>query len=132
MRKEKVYIVVSHKHVLKTPAKKGREPVWEVAEHVEFVNQLRNKHLTTASAIGDYINRKMERGARHGMGDYDKFEDYIMVKYAKEMAELDAAYKASQVPSTRVDVEPEVEDPNIVVDTFGNKRERTVFDKETT
>lgn len=123
MKKEKVFIVVSHKHILKTPGAKGREPVWDLSETVEFVNQLRNKHLTISSAIGDYINRKMEKGERHGMGDYDKFEEYVRSKYAKEMAELDKAYRAEQV------VVEEVASPEVFADEFGNLRARTVFDK---
>lgn len=123
MKKEKVYIVVSHKHVLKTPAKGNREPVWEVSESVEFVSQLRNKHLTTSSAIGDYINRKMEKGERHGMGDYDKFETYVRSKYEKEMAELDNAYRADVI----FDVTPPEQE--VFSDQFGNIRARTVFDK---
>lgn len=126
MKKEKVYIVVSHKHTLKTPGSKHREPTWEVAETVEFVNQLRNKHHTTSSAIGDYINRKMLTGARHGMADYTQFENYVRTKYEKEMKELDKAYRADQVV---------VDTPNqqeVFSDEFGNIRARTVFDKPVT
>ncbi len=126
MKKEKVYIVVSHKHVLKTPGSKNREPVWDLAETVEFVNQLRNKHLTMSSAIGDYINRKMEKGERYGMGDYDKFEEYIRSKYAKEIAQLDAAYREQVI----FDVTPPEQD--LITDKFGNLRLRTVFDNTTT
>lgn len=93
MKQEKVFIVVSHKHVLKGPAKKGSKAQWDLKESVEFVSQLRKRHLTMSSAIGDYINRKMESGARYGMGDYDKFESYIRSKYGKEMSELDAVYR---------------------------------------
>jgi hypothetical protein len=125
MKKEKVFIVVSHKHVLKTPGSRTTQPVWGLEEVIEFVNQLRNKHLTTSSAIGDYINRKMEKGERHGMGDYDKFEEYVRSKYAKEMAQLDAAYRSEQVV---VEQAPEQE---VFADEFGNLRARTVFDKTT-
>jgi hypothetical protein len=124
MRKENVYIVVSHKHVLKTPGTKHKEPVWEVAESIEFVSQLRTKHLTMSSAIGDYINRKMQKGERHGMGDYDTFENYVRSKYEKEMAELDKAYRAEQVVFDLTPPEQEV-----FSDEFGNIRARTVFDK---
>ena len=123
MIKEKVFIVVSHKHTPKAgskPSNKQRQVEWEVAESVEFVNQLRNRHLTTSSAVGDYINKKMITGARHGMGEYDKFERYIRTKYEKQMAELDAAYRSQQVVT-----EPEQE---VFSDEFGNIRARTVFD----
>jgi len=126
MKKEKVYIVISHKHMLKTPGKKGIEPQWEVAETVEFVNQLRHRHLSMSSAIGDYINRKMESGARVGMGDYDKFEEYVRSKYTKEMAQLDAAYRVEQVTRKQDNVD---NSPVLVSDEFGNLRARTVFDK---
>lgn len=122
MKKEKVFIVISHKHVLKTPGSKHQEPVWEVAETVEFVSQLRNKHQTTSSAIGDYINRKMISGARVGMGDYDKFETYVRSKYEKEMRELDKAYQSDQV------VVENTVSPEVFADEFGNLRARTVFD----
>jgi len=126
MKKEQVYIVVSHKHVLKTPGTKHREPQWSVAETVEFVNKLRNKHHTTSSAIGDYINQKMLTGARHGMTDYDQFENYIRTKYTKEMKALDNAYRADQVV---IDVPNQQE---VFSDEFGNIRTRTVFDKPVT
>lgn len=128
MRKEKVYIVISHKHILKSPARKGVEAKWEVAETVEFVSQLRNKHLTTSSAIGDYLNRRMESGSRVGMGDYDKFETYVRSKYEKEMSQLDNHYRSEQVAANVV--EAAVDDsPEVFADEFGNLRTRTVFDK---
>jgi hypothetical protein len=121
MSKEKVFIVLSHKNSLKRDPKtgKGMADQWEVSETVEFVNQIRNKHTSTASAIGDYLNKKMIIGSRYGVTDYDKFEEYIRNKYAKQMAQLDAVYREQQV----VD-----ESPEVFVDQFGNVRARTVFD----
>ena len=118
MSKEKVFIVVSHKRSLK--AKSRTE--WEVAESVEFVNNLRNKHITMSSAIGDYINRKMISGTSTGMGDYDKFEEYLRGKYSKQMGELDKAYETNRAP--------EVVKAEIITDQFGNDRPKTVFDYE--
>jgi len=118
MKKEKVYIVVSHKHNIKKGSRTGE---WEVSEKVEFVNQLRNRHYTMSSAIGDYINRKMITGARHGMDDYDKFEHYIREKYPKEIGQLDAAYREQQVVVEQ--------SPEVFADQFGNVRARTVFDQ---
>ena len=126
MKKEKVYIVISHKHVLKTPGTADKEPVWDVSESIEFVSKLRDKHLTMSSAIGDYINRKMEKGARHGMGDYDKFDEYVRTKYADKMAELDKAFQNDQVI---FDVTPLGIYDEEIEDQFGNLRLRTVFDK---
>jgi hypothetical protein len=122
MRKEKVYIVASHKHILKKDPRTGRTLVgqWEVSEVVEFVNQLRDKHKTSATAIGDYINRTMLTGERHGMGDYSTFENYIRSKYAKQLEELDVAYGQARI------VEPVVEDT--ITDEHGNTRSKTVFD----
>ncbi|HEY6436758.1 MAG TPA: hypothetical protein VIY47_09210 [Ignavibacteriaceae bacterium] len=121
MSKEKVFIVLSHKHQLKKGARpvKGDNSNWEVVEQVEFVNQIRNKHISMSSAIADYINRKMITGDRYGMKDYQTFEDYARKKYEKQMAELDNAYKADQIKE---------ESPEVFVDQFGNVREKTVFD----
>lgn len=121
MKKEKVFIIITHLNSLKRDPKtgKGLADQWEVAEHVEFVNQVRSKHTSTASAIGDYINRKMITGARHGITEYAAYEDYIRKKYPKQMAELDAAYREQQVKDTS---------PEVFVDKFGTVRPRTVFD----
>lgn len=124
MKKEKVFIIISHKNSLKPKLRfrTGTSEDWEITETVEFVNEVRKRHTSTSSAIGDYINRKMVTGARYGMTDYDKYEDYIRTKYPKQMAELDAAYKPSQ------EVIEEKSSPEIFVDPFGNVRAKTVFD----
>lgn len=121
MSKEKVYIVLSHKHSLKKDPRTGKcmKDQWEVSESVEFVSQLKNKHTTMSSAVGDYTNRKMLSGSRVGMGDYDQFEGYVRGKYPKQMAELDAAYRTESVSA------PETE---LFADAFGNVRAKTVFD----
>lgn len=117
MAKENVFIVVSHKHSLK----KGTKDQWETSETVEFVNQLRNRHTSTSTAIGDYLNKKMISGTRYGMTDYDKFEDYIRTKYPKQMKELDEVYRKNRQ-------EEEVIETPVFVDSFGNVRAKTVFD----
>lgn len=116
MSKEKVFIVLTHKNSLKPKS----QTEWEVTETVEFVSQLRKKHIDYASVIGDYINRKMFTGSRYGMGEYSKFEEYIETKYPKQLAELNAAYRPEQVAP-----EPKQE---VFADEFGNIRARTVFD----
>jgi hypothetical protein len=117
MAKEKVFIVVTHKHSLK----KGTKDQWETAEQVEFVNQLRNRHTSMSTAVADYINKKMLSGTRYGITDYEAFIEYIRKKYPKQMAELDAMYGQNQA------VEEKVETP-VFVDQFGNVRAKTVFD----
>lgn len=122
MKKEKVFVVLSHKHSLKHKHAKNEDPNnWQVTETVEFVNQVRDRHISMSSAIGDYINREMITGAAKGITDYDKFEDYVRTKYAKEMAELDAAYRSDQIPKT-------IESTEMYSDQFGNIRTKTVFD----
>lgn len=119
MRKEKVFIVLSHKNSLK----RGSRTEWEVAETVEFVNQLRDRHHTTSSAVADYLDRKVLYGARFGFDDYQKFDTYIRTKYAKQMDELDEAYEQN----IKTEVVEKVE-TDLVFDDFGNLRPRTVFD----
>jgi len=122
--KEKVFIVLSHKNQLSRGSHPGRGKNgtvnWEVAEQVEFVNKLKERHITTGSVIGDYINRTMIKGERHGMTEYSVFEEYVRKKYKKQMDELDTAYGNERI---------EIEQPKeIFVDNFGNEREKTVFD----
>lgn len=118
MSKEKVFIVLFHKHSVK----KDKSGEWETTETVEFVSQLRNKHYSMASAIGDYINRKIVLGARFNITDYDKFEAHVREKYPKQMEELDKAYKGDQIDSDSND------SPALITDQFGNLRAATVFD----
>ena len=120
MAKENVYIVLFHKHVLTTPGKKGDKPIWSLSEKVEFVSKLRNKHLTMSSAVGDYINRKMESDSRIKFNGYNNFEKYIRSKFPKEMEQLDNAYDADRIKDTA---------PILVTDQFGQTREQTIFDK---
>lgn len=119
MSKEKVFIVLSHKNSLK----KRSKTEWEVSETVEFVNQLRKKHLTTSSAIGDYLNRQMITGSRFGLGEYSKFEEYLRTKYDKQLSELDSLYGKNQVEA------PVVDSTEVYSDEFGNIRPKTVFDQ---
>lgn len=115
MSKEKVFIVLSHKHSLRA----GTRDQWEVTETVEIVSQLRKKHTTMSSAIGDYINRAMISGSKVGMTDYVGFEAYIRKKYPKQMSELDTAYSKDVVKE---------ESQGVFADEFGNIRTKTVFD----
>lgn len=117
MAQDKVYIVLSHKHSLK----KGTNDQWEVAEQVEFVNQLRDKHHTMSSAIGSFLDRKIITGARHGFTDYAVFENYVAKKYEKQLNELISAYPRDELDTM-------IAAPTIT-DQFGNKRTPTVFDK---
>lgn len=123
MAKEKVFIVLSHKHSLKKDKNgKGVAGEWEVAETVEFVDQLRKRHTSTASVIADYLNKKIIIGSRVGMGDYNSFDNYIRKKYARQMSELDAAYGKEQIE------DKDQSNTEVFVDSFGNLRPKTVFD----
>lgn len=123
MSKEKIFIVMTHKHSLNNKKKKTNSPDdWKVTETVEFVNQLRNRHITMSSAIGDYINRSMVSGSRIGMTDYAVFENYIRKTYKKELDELDRLYRENQVKEVPLEEIP------LITDQFGNLRAKTVFD----
>lgn len=116
MSKEKVYIVLSHVNSLKP----GSRTEWQVTERVEFVNQLRKKHNTMASVIGNYTDRKMVMGARYGMTDYDQFETYVRTKYKEQMDKIDSFYEAERAAA--------IAKTEVVTDQFGNIRTKTVFD----
>ena len=137
MSKEKVFIVISHKRVLKKNNRVGsRKPIesdWEMVETIEFVNHLKKQHITMSSSTADYLNRKLLSGQHLGMESYDHFENYIETKYPKQLAELDVSYKEQQVkppiaeksPIAEVELEPSVP---LFTDEFGNVRARTIFD----
>ena len=116
MKKEKVYIILSHKHSLKPRSRTE----WEVTETVEFVNSVKRRHYQTASAIGDYFEEKMIVGSRVGMGEYEAFERYVNKKYSKQMSELTVAY-----PKEKTNQAAEL----VITDEFGNVRVPTVFDR---
>ena len=117
MPKDNVYVVVFHKRVLRTRTRDQ----WDVSETVEFVNRLRNRHLTESAIIGDYLNSKIISGKRN-MDDYQVFISYLRKNYPAQMAELDGKYSHLVVPL------PDAPPPTAVEDQFGNMRVRTVFD----
>jgi len=108
MSKEKVFIVVSHINRLKS----GSRSEWEVQENVEFVNQLRKRHIHSSSAIGDYLNREIISGRKFGFDTYDKFENYVRTKYPDQLGQLDKFYRSDE--STLVE-----ETQNLSVDDKG-------------
>lgn len=115
MSTEKVFVVLFHTHV-RRPRTTDK---WDVAESVEFVSTLRDRHLTQSVAVGDYVNSKMVSGKRT-FDTYPKFIAYIRDKYPLQTTELDSKYGhlVKSVP---------VPDP-MVQDQFGNLRPKTVFD----
>ncbi len=118
MKKEQVFIILSHKkNIRKGVRVGGRKPIdsdWEITETVEFVNRLSNKHITMSSSIANYLEKKLISGKSKGMDSYEQFDSYVRSKYPKQIAQLDAAYGAEQV------VTPEVPSPDIVADDAGN------------
>lgn len=122
MSKQKVFIVLSHLHRL-NPRSNGE---WEAVETIEFVDQLRKKHYSYASVIGDYINNEMIMGERFGMGEYAAFEKYVREKYAEQMGKLDNTYGQFRVIQPKVEVD--TSNDELVTDKFGNIRTKTVFD----
>lgn len=113
MRKEKVYIVLSHKNSLK----KGSTTQWEVIETVEFINQIRNRHLTMSTVIADFLEQKIMYGSSYGMKDYQQFDTYVRSKYNKQMEHLDKAYKDDIKQSVTTELLPE---SNLTIDENGN------------
>jgi hypothetical protein len=88
MKKDKVFIIITHKHRLKERSKDQ----WDVVETVEFVDQIRSKHYSYASAIGDYINREVIMGTKMSLTNYIEFDNYVRNRYKAQMDELDSVY----------------------------------------
>jgi hypothetical protein len=136
MNKEKVFIVISHKNVLRKNSrglsggpKSPTQDSWETVETVEFVNALKNKHITMSKATADYLNRKVLSGQHLGMTDYETFEGYVRSKYPEQMAQLDAAYGRTQLAKEIENTVVDTDSPKLVSDEFGNIRPATVFDQ---
>jgi hypothetical protein len=114
MAKKNIYIVLMHSHALKS----GSKSEWETNERVEFVDNLRKRHISFSTAIGDYTNKKMISGSRYNINDYNQFEEYLKGKYPEQMKQLDKIYGNEAAVIISDDM----------VDEFGNKRAKTVFD----
>lgn len=119
MKKKNIYLVLTHVHRLK----KFSKTEWEVTEYLEIVDKLKSKHYATASAIGDYTAGKMIVGTKVGMTEYTKFDTYIRNKYPNEMSQVDTRYGDSRAYELVAD-----QPADVFVDSFGNQREKTVFD----
>ena len=87
MKKEKVFIIVTQ---MKSLVPKSTTS-WQVTEKVEFVSTIRNKHISTATAICDYVNKTIVLGTSKGVTDYEVFEKYI--RYPKQLETLDAYFR---------------------------------------
>lgn len=94
MKQEKVFIVASHS---RRPSKdRLKEGQWEVTERVEFVNQLRQKHIQTSTIAVEYIEEKVIIGKMSGV-IYEEFIKYVTNRYPKQMEQLQQIYKPSAV-----------------------------------
>jgi hypothetical protein len=97
MSKEKVFIVVSHSRLpSKDRAKQGQ---WEVTEKIEFVDQLRKRHIDMSSITVDYLEEKVLYGNPKNI-QYDEFIKYVTERCPRQMKELNETYK----PSPKIEV----------------------------
>lgn len=112
MKKEQVFICVTQVRSLRPKSRSD----WQVTERVEFVDQVRRKHVQTAMAVGDYINRKMIIGTGK-VESYEKFEEYVRAKYPKQMGQLDEFFRPETVEPEVIEESPPVtvEGDNVVV-----------------
>lgn len=104
------YIVLLHTHVPVTEGPhKGKFQVHEV---IEFVDALRDKHLTKSTAILDVLKRKVIKNrAKESGATYELLEQHIIKGYRdkyKEFLELVGA----EVPAELMKKEKENEEGN--------------------
>lgn len=103
MSKGNVFIVMVHHNIRNNKTKK-----MEVHEKIEFVDDLKTRHITSATVILDYLNRKIVKN-RGDTGTYEEFEAYVTNACPKQMAELEE-YRA---PSLVIEDEP---DSPVIID----------------
>lgn len=86
-----IYIVITHS----ARPSKSQESKWEVHESCEFVDRIKDRHNTSATAIIDYLNKKVIKD-RSGEGTYDDFIAYAEKSYPEQMASLKEIYGNDQ------------------------------------
>lgn len=84
-----IFIVITH------AAKPAPGKQWEVHESCEFVDRIKNRHTTNATAIIDYLNKKVIKD-RSGEGTYDDFIAYAEKSYPDQMKALKELYDNDQ------------------------------------
>jgi hypothetical protein len=87
-RMKGAFVVLSHTHVLiNDPGpNKGK---FQVHELVEFVDMVRNKHLSNATAIMDVKKRKLLKNrARDSGAGYDDIERHVIKGYKDKYREF--------------------------------------------
>lgn len=104
MKKQKVYILATH-HVLVNKETKKRE----IHEKCEFVNELKTRHLNSATFIIDFLNKKVVKD-RSNEGTYEEFEAYVMSRYPDQMQELIEEFRPEEALSAITDIDPIVEE----------------------
>ena len=104
MKKQKVYILATH-HVLVNKETKKRE----IHEKCEFVNELKTRHLNSATFIIDFLNKKVVKD-RSYEGTYEEFEAYVMSRYPDQMQELIEEFRPEEALSAITDIDPIVEE----------------------
>lgn len=77
MKHRKGYIVLIHKY---TPKKQSTKGEWEVLEECEFVDKLRDRHLTTATAIINTTDKVLDKN-RVPHADYNSYIEHITKTY---------------------------------------------------
>jgi hypothetical protein len=83
-----IYIVITH--IQQPPNDEGKVGV---SERCEFVDNLKNRHRSTASVILDYLNEKVVKN-RSEEGSYPEFVKYLEKNYPQQMGELKKEFKS--------------------------------------
>lgn len=124
MSKKGVFIVVTHHRIMARPEMTENDSgppalKMEIQERCEFVDELKNRYLPSATFILDFLNRKIIKD-RSNAGTYEEFEEYVMLRYPQQMNALIAKYRPEElVPKTDVEkiidkINEEEEDPILI------------------
>lgn len=97
-----VYIILTHKGV---PGKDGK---WNTVEECEFVNQIKDRHYSSATAIVDVLNEKVLKSRVLDPRDsesYGTLITYVQNNYPEKYAQLMSIISPLEVTVDPVTVE---------------------------
>lgn len=80
---KKAFIVLTHTHV----PSKTELGKWEITEKCEFVDSLKNRMYTDATAIVDYFNKKVVK-SRIEDATFGHFIEHVRTNHAKEYSKF--------------------------------------------
>lgn len=98
---KKAYIVLTHFH-RPNPEAESAKDAWKIEETCEFVNSIKPRMHTDATAIVDYTNRKIVKN-RVADATYAAFMEYVETTYPEKFEEFKTVVRKMNEAKTDID-----------------------------